>query len=103
MNFYTPENPPKHGTARKIWRTLTAEGFTILDLHYNPNLWGRGESLGWGTWAVQFNGGSDKHPGLHVPREGCHAGIHNGLVYLREMTGSYSAYFIGPVKTKGTK
>jgi len=55
MNNYTPENPPKRGTALKIWCELSAiPGLEMLELHYNPNCWGNTPTDGWGTWACHI-------------------------------------------------
>lgn len=51
---YGPENPPKRGTGRKIWKAFTAVGITIWELHYNPNCWMQGLVNGWATWAGAF-------------------------------------------------
>ena len=56
MHFksYTPEHPPKRGTARKIWRSMSRAGIKVWELHYNPNCWMRGLVSGWATWAGRF-------------------------------------------------
>ena len=51
MNQYTRENPPKRGNGRKIWRALVKAGMTPLELHYNPNNFGRDYEGGYGSWA----------------------------------------------------
>lgn len=54
MNQYTPDNPPRRGTARRLWKELTAAGFDVAFLMYNANCWGLGKHTGdaWGSWAV---------------------------------------------------
>lgn len=52
MNIYNEDNPPKRGTALKIWKALKAKGHRIIDLHYNPNCWGAIHD-GWGLWVVE--------------------------------------------------
>ncbi len=54
MNSYTPKNPPKRGTALKIWRELSEAGIEMLELHYNPNCFGNAKHDGWGTWACHI-------------------------------------------------
>ena len=58
FKVYSDKNPPKSGTAKKIYAALKKRGFKVWDLHYNPNLWGRGAIDGWGTWACSV---SDEH------------------------------------------
>lgn len=54
MNSYTQNNPPKNGTARKIWAYIHRGNLRIAELHYNPNNYGNGREAGWGTWACTF-------------------------------------------------
>ena len=61
FKLYNDNNPPKQGTAKKIYDAFKASGFRVWDLHYNPNLWGRGKIAGWGTWACHI---SDKHDSI---------------------------------------
>lgn len=84
MNRYTPQNPPRRGNARKIWNAITAAGFTIAELHYNPNLWGRAGERGWGTWGVSF------------PRDqvGYWCGIDSRGVYMEGLTAPYNRTYI---------
>lgn len=96
MNYYTPENPPKSGNARKIWRALTSAGFTIHELHYNPNLWGRGQDNGWGTWAFR----ADSVPigfSVELIRIGAYAGVFNGRVYVQNLSAPYNAIFVDQI------
>jgi len=52
MKSYTKNNVPKKGNAKKIWDVLKKG---IEELHYNPNLYGKGKLQGWGTWACTFD------------------------------------------------
>lgn len=61
MNSYTEAHRPKSGTGLRIWRALKASGFHVLDLHYNPNCWGKGALDGWGTWACEVRAPSGDH------------------------------------------
>ena len=80
MNCYT--ELPRRGNARKIWLALTELG--IVELHYNPNLWGKGKQDGWGTWACSIRG-----------REiGMFCGIQNGRVYVEQMAAPYNRRFV---------
>jgi len=54
MNSYTPDSPPKGGTAKKLWHVLHDAGFEVGELHYNPNCWGH--DGGWGGWAFTEKG-----------------------------------------------
>lgn len=56
---YSDENPPRRGNAKKIYQAMKAQGFKVWDLHYNPNCWGRGAILGWGTWACHVSDGEE--------------------------------------------
>jgi hypothetical protein len=51
MNDYSDSNPPKRGTARKIYKVLKNAGYYVYDLHYNPNNWGNNPDQGYGHWA----------------------------------------------------
>lgn len=88
MNTYTRNNPPKRGNARRIFTALQEAGYTVLDLHYNANLWGRGEGLGWGTWAcrVVIAGGIEFE---------AHCGIYEGKAYIRGYHASGPAIELG--------
>jgi 3'-phosphoadenosine 5'-phosphosulfate sulfotransferase (PAPS reductase)/FAD synthetase len=54
LKSYTPDSPPRSGTAKKIWDYAAAHGVQIAELHYNQNIWGAGQDRGWGTWACTF-------------------------------------------------
>jgi len=77
MNFYTEDNPPKRGKAKKIWEALWDNDFEPRELHYNANCWGRGKDLGWGTWACGTILG------------GLWCGISQGQVYVQQMSAPY--------------
>jgi hypothetical protein len=51
------EEEPKRGNAKKIWDTLKQEG--LIELHYNPNNFGRNKIDGWGVWSATFIDGSE--------------------------------------------
>jgi len=89
LNSYTQENPPKRGTAKKLWRVLHANDIEIEELHYNPNCWGNAAGGGWGTWA--FTGYSKRFP---IDKHGAHCGVYKGQVYIRGMTAPYAAIFL---------
>lgn len=90
MNRYTPANPPKKGNARSIWSAIESVGFQIIELHYNPNLWGRGKVQGYGTWAVT----------MQHDREGKWAGVDKRGVYLETMEAPYNRVYLG-IKQEG--
>lgn len=56
---YGKDNPPKRGTAKKIYQALIERGFTVHNLHYNANCWMRGTIDGWGTWACEISDATD--------------------------------------------
>ncbi|MFA5151917.1 MAG: hypothetical protein WC554_05070 [Clostridia bacterium] len=58
MNDYSDSNPPKGGTALKIYKVLKANNYTVRDLHYNPNNWGKHTEDGWGIWACDLADGT---------------------------------------------
>jgi hypothetical protein len=58
MNDYSDSNPPKGGTALKIYKVLKKVGYTVRDLHYNPNFWGMLPEDGWGHWACELRDGT---------------------------------------------
>ncbi len=93
MNTYSDGNRPRGGNALKIWLALKVAGYEIQDLHYNPNLWGRGMLDGWGTWACQLTHAA---PGryTYVDPLGCFCGIQDGKVYLQGMSGQYQVVFL---------
>lgn len=49
--YYSDDNPPRGGTAKKIFKAFKGAGFQVHDLHYNVALWGQAGVDGWGTWA----------------------------------------------------
>ena len=48
---YSTDNPPKRGTAKKIYQAFIECGFTVHNLHYNANCWMHNLNDGWATWA----------------------------------------------------
>ena len=86
MNFYTPERPPKSGNAKKIWKALHDKGFKVKQLHYNPNCWGRGSVMGYGTWAFEEQD-RGSHPGYWC-------GITVYGVYVKTMAAPYTTIYI---------
>ena len=56
LHEYNDADPPRRGTATKIYTALKAAGFAVDGLRYNPNLWGRAAEDGWGTWACEVRG-----------------------------------------------
>lgn len=56
MSFktYSDQNPPKRGTAKKIYDALKSKGFRIGYLRYNPNCWMRQVEDGWATWSCEI-------------------------------------------------
>jgi hypothetical protein len=91
MNFYSATNLPKRGTARRIWRAFEAAGFQVAELHYNPNLWGRGGVDGWGTWACEVCS-----PDRVWFETWCF--IQNGTLYLQGNAAPYAIYRVGEAK-----
>jgi len=87
FNEYSDKNPPKRGTAKKIYQALKDHGFTVWDLHYNPNCWGQGAHLGWGTWACHISdedGGMERWCGWYGDRG----------AYLRDQSAPFSVYWL---------
>lgn len=84
MNFYTPDNPPKSGNAKRIWSALIQAGFKVRQLHYNSNCWGRGKDMGWGTWAFDEDVGDSGH----------WCGISQGQVYVQKMGAPYQVVWL---------
>jgi hypothetical protein len=97
MNYYTQEEPPKHGSARKIWQALTRAGFSIHELHYNPNLWGQGKELGWGTWAFQADSVPQGFP-FEFINIGAYAGIIDKRVYVQSLSAPFAMLFLDELK-----
>lgn len=92
MNTYTDNNVPKGGNAKKIFDALNRNGFTVIDLHYNPNCWGNSTGDGWGTWSCRIR--SDKSP-----RDWGDIGIHCGLLddgraYLQTIDGQPRTFIL---------
>jgi hypothetical protein len=85
MNTYSDTNPPKHGNGKKIYAALKRAGFGVLDLHYNPNLWGRAPEDGWGTWACTLSKS-------YVFE--CFCGIKDNSVYIQGHTAPYETLFL---------
>ena len=88
---YSDQNPPKGGTAKILFKALKAAGYSIRDLHYNPNNWGRFQEDGWGTWACGISG---KHP---RPSGEFWCGVLDGVPYLQNMRGAFSAVMIADI------
>ena len=58
-NEYTPDNPPRRGNGRKIWRALERAGYRMRELHYNPGGGGANFATGiqmWGAGCFDDNG-----------------------------------------------
>lgn len=87
MQSYTSTNPPRRGTARKIWEYLARCDIVVKELHYNPNCWGSRRENGWGTWACTIGGGSS---------EGYWCGWRLNRVYLQCMAGAYQIVWPEP-------
>lgn len=85
MNEYSDKNPPKSGTAKRIYDVMKKNGITVHNLHYNPSCWGQGKDQGWGTWACDI-----------VYKEVIPAhfvgwcGIKSGSVYLEQNRAPYN-------------
>ena len=91
MKIYGPNNPPKCGTARKIWQALVDAGVTVLELHYNSNCWGRGKNSGYGTWAGKF---SHRLFPRDARQFGLWCGVDHQGVYVEQMQAPYSRLYI---------
>jgi hypothetical protein len=94
MQLYTPENPPKKGIAKQIWKVFVDAGLEPYDLHYNGGRRGIG---GGGTWACAL-GGSTKNiiepDGTQRGEFWC--GIHGKtMVYLETMVAPYGKVIVG--------
>ena len=77
LNFYTQDNPPSGGNAKKIWEALWDNDLEPSTLHYNANCWGQGKDLGWGTWGCVTIVGD------------MWCGISQGQVYVQAMGAPY--------------
>jgi hypothetical protein len=91
MNSYSEANPPRRGTARRIWRAFEAAGFKVAELHHNPNCWGRGTLKGWGTWACKAlspEGDWFEHWCL----------VRDGVLYLQGSGPPFAVWRVGEVK-----
>lgn len=80
MNKYNKDNIPKTGNAKKIWDALSPD---IIELHYNPNLWGKDRLSGQGTWAGEFDNGN-----LFW------CGIDDNGIYVQEMYAPFTKRYI---------
>lgn len=93
MNEYSDANPPKKGTAKKIYDAFKAHGWKVKDLHYNPNCWGNTDGgSGWGSWACEVHGtpyGTGDIGGAYF-----FCGVQNGLVYMRQLNAPFRAWVI---------
>lgn len=54
---YSDKEPPKRGTARKIYDAFKAHGYAVERLSYNANCWGQAPDQGWGTWSCEIHDG----------------------------------------------
>ena len=82
MNTYTQDNPPKRGNAKKIWAAMKYNDVEVTELHYNPNCWGKGKDMGWGTWAC-------------VTTEGeFFAGISQGSAWLQSLHAPFGVRWL---------
>lgn len=94
MILYDPDNPPKKGVAKRIWKVFVDAGLEPYDLHYNGGRRGVG---GGGTWACALGG---KPSNIHNV-DGTNAGefwcgIHGKtMVYLEGMTAPYDTTIVG--------
>lgn len=91
MRFYSDDNPPDQGIAKKIYDALKSQIFIVHDLHYNPNCWGKGKEMGWGTWACDISG--------HGFKGECWCGWQDGRAYLQGTSAPYIALWISPQAT----
>ncbi len=82
MNSYTPDCPPKGGTALKIWSSLSSAGIVVEELHYNPNCWGNARNDGWGTWACTT---------VQTAETWCGWSARHNCAYLQGMSAPYAA------------
>ena len=84
MKRYNKTNLPKTGNAKKIWDALSPD---IIELHYNPNLWGCDRLSGWGTWACEFD---DRHLFW--------CGSNKEGVYVQEMSAPFKKRYVKTVE-----
>lgn len=91
MNDYDDINPPKNGTAKRIYKAMKKAGCTVFDLHYNPNCWGNALEMGWGTWAckIRLRDGTF-HTGF--------CGIVHGYVYLQGNSAPFGIRYLEELK-----
>lgn len=92
MQQYTQDNPPRRGTARKIWRQFHDMGIVLTELHYNPNCWGKGRAQGYGTWACAIN--RIKSVRLTIVSNELFCGLNNGAIYLQTLAAPYNAKLV---------
>jgi hypothetical protein len=91
------DSMPKSGTARKIWRVLEENGFTVIELHYNPNCYGRGKNDGWGTWACNVISPEKSH----ISSGELLCGLYGGrIVYIQGMSAPYESAIVGYTSTE---
>ncbi len=86
MNTYSDTNPPKSGTAKKIYASMKKRGMKVRDLHYNPNNWGQNRDRGWGTWACEVVADGERFEGF--------CGLNNGRIYLEMNRAPYKHYIL---------
>ncbi len=79
---------PKQGKARKIWQALVENNLTPIEIHYNPNCWGKGSNNGWGTWACSFRYRDG------VKWEGWCGILADGTIYIQGMSAPYNFFVI---------
>jgi hypothetical protein len=87
MNIYSDQNPPKKGTALKIYQALVAEGWKVVDLHWNRPAWGNLKAMGYSTWACQIIGPDNMDWELWC-------GIEGGIPYLQSSVRPFNRYTI---------
>lgn len=89
FNQYSDDNPPKRGTAKKIYQALKTCGYTVQYLQYNANCWMRQLEDGWATWSC---GISDKEASLE-----CWCGYNaGGGAYLQGPSAPFAVYWLIP-------
>lgn len=95
MELYTKENPPKTGTAKRIWKTLVAAGYDPEEIHFNPGRRGVGGS---GTWACALNNPPvrGQYVSSGIPEGEFWCGIcGRSAVYLEIMVAPYGRMLVG--------
>jgi len=85
---YSDENPPKRGTAKKIYQALKARGFRVWYLQYNANCWMRRLEDGWATWSC----GISDEDGLDL--ESWCGWTENGGAYLQGTSAPFAVIWL---------